>query len=155
MPALPARENGRPSEYDPAYIETIKRLAPLGATDRQLAILLNVSVPTINAWKKDHPEFLKSIQEQRQELDREIAYALYRAARAGDVKAMLAWLRNRDPENWRDRREVTHSGQITLSLDPAKLDQLTPDQRNALLRKLEEVDEAMRPFLLESPHKTQ
>jgi len=155
MPALPARENGRPSEYDPAYCETIKRLAPLGCTGKQIGILLNVSEVTVLAWQKDHPEFLRSIKEQRQALDEEIAYQLYRAARGGDVAAMKWWLKNRQPDMWKDMHEISHSGQITLSLDPAKLDQLTPDQRNALLRKLEEVDEAMRPFLLESPHKTQ
>ena len=26
--------------------------------------------------------------------------------------AMIFWLKNRDPENWRDRQEVEHSGGI-------------------------------------------
>ncbi len=76
----PARKAGRPSEYLPEYTDQAAKLCRLGAIDADLADFFEVSEVTINAWKKAHPEFLKSIKSGKALVDRDIAERLIERA---------------------------------------------------------------------------
>lgn len=112
----------------------------LGAIDEDLADLLCVSLATIKNWKKEHPdEFLAPIKEAKNERDEAIAESLYTKALGGnkviekkvtvnadgtkvstitereaqpDTTAQIFWLKNRQPDKWRDVRDQRHSGSI-------------------------------------------
>lgn len=124
-------KGGRPSSYKPEYIEQALKLARLGATDKEIADFFNVGEKTLNNWKTDHPEFLQSLKEGKLLSDAEVSSKLYHRALgyshadvdirvvAGeiiqtplikhyppDTTACIFWLKNRQPDKWRDKTEV-------------------------------------------------
>lgn len=132
---------GRPSSYKPEYAKQAKKLALLGATDRDLADFFEVNQQTIDNWKIRYPEFLGSLKLGKEEADGRVerslfqraigyeqdavkifmpkdavdpVYAPYRERVAPDVTACIFWLKNRKREEWRDRQEHEHTGKVTL-----------------------------------------
>lgn len=126
--AAPAR--GRPTLYQAAYAEQARRLALLGQTDAEMAAFFGVDERTINRWKQAHPDFCQSIKEGKADADAKVADALYQRALGyscpdthvsnyqGEVTltpitkhyppdpvSMIFWLKNRQPDKWRDRVE--------------------------------------------------
>lgn len=75
------KKTGRPSSFRPEYVEQVAKLCLLGATDKQMADFFEVSEVTFNAWKKEHPEFLKSLKEAKHLADAEIVHSLYHRAK--------------------------------------------------------------------------
>ncbi len=128
--------NGRPTAYKAEFDELAYNYCLLGAKDTQLAEFFDVSEQTINTWKKKHPSFLESLKRGKVSADAEVANALFNRAKgyavteekeeevsggegggsfkkvkhikhiAGDTTAQIFWLKNRQPELWRDKREV-------------------------------------------------
>ena len=68
---------GRPTNYKKEYDEQAYKLCLLGATDKEMADFFGVSEVTFNAWKKKHPEFLKSLKEGKSVADANVAKSLY------------------------------------------------------------------------------
>lgn len=122
---------GRPTDYLEEYNEQAKKLCLLGATDKELADFFDVAESTINLWKKAHPEFSESIKEGKLQADANVSERLYSRAmgyshpedkifnNAGsemvvktikhyppDTAAAIFWLKNRRPDNWRDKQEI-------------------------------------------------
>lgn len=125
---------GRPTSFRDAYVEQAYKLCLLGATDAELADFFGVSERTINTWKDEHPEFLQSIKAGKTPANANVAASLYRAAIGGgtvtetkeqvdaegkvtrttevrqlpaNVVAQIFWLKNREPDKWRDKFEST------------------------------------------------
>jgi len=132
-------KGGRPSKYKAEYAAQAAKLCKLGATDAQLADFFEVAVSTINLWKVQHPKFSESIRVPKAEADRRVEQSLYRRAMGyehdetdirvinntivttplrkhypPDTTAAIFWLKNRDPENWREKQEVEHSGNLRV-----------------------------------------
>lgn len=125
---------GRPSKFDPEYVEQAYKLALLGATDKQLADFWDVSEKTINNWKHDHPDFLQSLKAGKLAADATVSQSLFRRANGyshdavkifndretgvtqvpytehypPDTTAAIFWLKNRQPELWRDKIDVNN-----------------------------------------------
>lgn len=121
-------KRGRPSKYKDEYAELAYKFTLLGAIDTDLAKFFEVSEKLINTWKKKHPDFLQSIKRGKAEADSEIVEALHKRASGyewteegitkdgelvnvtkklpPDVTAIIFWLKNRQPDKWRDRHEV-------------------------------------------------
>ena len=51
---------GRPSKYDPSYVEQVYKLALLGMTDEEIATFFEVEKGTLYDWDIAHPEFQHS-----------------------------------------------------------------------------------------------
>lgn len=121
-------KGGRPSSFREEFIVQAEKLALLGATDKQLADFFGVSEVTLNAWKKEFPDFLKSLKKGKLEADAEIAQALFHRAKGysheavkffvidkavvaqsytehypPDTAAAIIWLKNRQPNTWREK----------------------------------------------------
>ena len=134
-------KTGRPSKYKPEYAEQARNYCVLGATDKDLAGFFDVSEVTVNAWKKAHPEFLKSLKAGKATADAAVAEALYRRAigcshdyervfvhegkpvkvtrtkhYTPDTAACIFWLRNRRPGQWRDKQEAP-LGELVIKID--------------------------------------
>ena len=133
---------GRPTKYRAEHAERAFRHCLLGATDEQLAALFNVGVHTIENWKRRHPDFLGAITSGKEDADSRVAEALFRRATGyshdavkifapkaeggepvvvpyteyypPDTQAASLWLRNRRPQDWRDKTDVAVSGQINF-----------------------------------------
>lgn len=130
----------RPSKYKPEFAEQAAKLCLLGATDAQLADFFEVSVSTINLWKVQHSEFSESIRVPKGLADERVEQSLFRRAMGyehdevdikvvdkeivmtpirkyypPDTTAMIFWLKNRNPAEWRDKVEQEHSGTVQIS----------------------------------------
>ena len=130
---------GAPEHYKPEYTEQAYKLCLLGATDASLANFFDVCEATINNWKNRHPEFLESLRRGKEVADSEIAYSLYHRAKGyshpedkifndggiplvvptvkhypPDATSAIFWLKNRNSQQWRDKQELEHSGEIKL-----------------------------------------
>lgn len=135
-------QTGRPTDYKDEYCEQAKKLCLLGATDKQLADFFSVTEQTVNNWKNDHPEFFESLKEGKQLADAKVAESLYNRARGyehtedkvfndngtpmvvptikhypPDSTACIFWLKNRDPEKWRDKTHLDHNINETPKLE--------------------------------------
>ena len=125
---------GRPTKYRPEFAEQARKLCRLGATDLDVANFFEVAVSTIYAWKITQPEFSDAIKRGKEVADdlvserlfaratgyshdavkiflprgtREPVYARYVEHHAPDTTAAIFWLKNRRPDQWRDRQELT------------------------------------------------
>ncbi len=127
---------GRPSDYDTKNTpRQALKACLMGATDADLADFFDVSETTINNWKTKYPEFLESIKEGKQVADSNIAKSLYQRALGyehpevhvsnyqgqitltdltkrypPDTTAGIFWMKNRQPNKWRDRKHTEISG---------------------------------------------
>lgn len=131
---------GRPTDYKPEFSAEAAELCAEGATDQELADYFGVSVRTLYRWKNTQPEFRQSLKAAKDASDERIERSLYERA-AGyerdevdirvvngeivqtpirkfyppDTTAAIFWLKNRQPENWRDKIETEHSGGLTVN----------------------------------------
>lgn len=132
---------GRPSKFKPEFVEQARKLAELGATDREVADFFDVDERTLNRWKHQHEEFCQSLKVGKETADARVEQALYRRAigyavdavkifmpagaekpvyapyveqHAPDTTAAIFWLKNRRPAEWRDKIEQVHSGSIGI-----------------------------------------
>jgi hypothetical protein len=129
---------GRPSKFKPEFTKQARKLTALGATVEDLADFFDVSLRTIDYWATRNAEFLQALKPGRDEADDRVERSLYRRATgytyetekifmpAGadepvrvqtlthvppDTTAMIFWLKNRRPNDWREKRDpVTGSG---------------------------------------------
>ena len=68
---------GRPTEFQPDFVDQARKLCLLGATDAQLADFFEVSETTINNWKNQFPEFLESVKSGKKIADAQVASSLF------------------------------------------------------------------------------
>lgn len=126
---------GRPSKYKEEFVKQAAKLAALGATDLEMADFFGVSHQTLNAWKVAHPEFLESLKIGKEKADERVEHSLYCRAMGysheetdirvvnneivmtpmikhypPDTTAMIFWLKNRKPAEWRDKVQQEHTG---------------------------------------------
>jgi len=137
-----AKGNGRPSKYDSNYHDKLVfKLCLLGATDKQIADIFEISEVTLNAWKNTQSSFLKSLKKGKEEADSKVAKSLFQRATGyeheedklfqydgnilseritkhypPDVVACIFWLKNRQPELWRDKTEIETSNKKTINV---------------------------------------
>lgn len=128
---------GRPSAFKPEYAEQAYNYALLGAIDAQLAEFFCVAESTINLWKKKHPEFANALTRGKTMADAQVAGSLFKRATGyshpethlncyegeiiltevtkhypPDTTACIFWLKNRQPDKWRDKVEVANTHKL-------------------------------------------
>ena len=118
------------SKYEDSFAQKARlACAELGATDKNLAELFGVCLRTIHYWKQRHPEFGQALKEGKEHFDSScVERSLLQAAlgaeyeeiheqngkvvkkvtrhKAPDIKACMFWLKNRQPQRWRDKAEM-------------------------------------------------
>lgn len=130
---------GRPTKYNPQFHpDLVGALAALGLTDEEICKRLKISKPTLYEWEKKYPDFSNSKRENKENPDRAIEGVLFEKATGkfyvteelldenGEVvnirrkqvppsdTALIFWLKNRKPADWRDKQEIEHSGGIAV-----------------------------------------
>ena len=78
-----------------------------GLTDDQIAHNIGISRATYYDWKNKHPDFLDALKRSKEVADYEVESALFKKAKMGDTTAQIFWLKNRRPEKWRDKTDMT------------------------------------------------
>jgi hypothetical protein len=134
-----AHPGGRPTLYKEDYVKQVYKLCLLSATDKEIADFFDIEESTLNLWKNEHPEFMESIKRGKIQADADIAKSLYNRAKGyshpdvhisnyqgevtvtpitkhypPDTAAAIIWLKNRQPDKWRDRIETTTDVTITI-----------------------------------------
>lgn len=141
-------KGGRKGKYGPWLTEEglirVKGWAQDGLTEKQIAQNMGISEATINVWKNRFPEFLESLREGKEVIDRQVENALLRRALGfeyeetkstveeggsgqnkrkvektkrvipPDTLAAKWWLMNRKPAEWRDQQHTEVSGAIDV-----------------------------------------
>lgn len=123
---------GRKTSYQPEFANQALVACKLGATDKDLATLFSVSETTINTWKDIHEEFSLALKRGKLDADIKVAESLYKRALGyshpdshisnfkgeitvtdttkhypPDTTAAIFWLKNRQPDKWRDKQEMS------------------------------------------------
>ncbi len=131
---------GRPTDYKDEFAAQAAKLCELGATDIELADFFDVSTSTIYLWRSKHEEFSEAVIAGKASADSRVERAFYNRAvgytfesekifqangeiiRAPtrehvppDAGAALNWLKNRQPDKWRDKVEHEHKGEVMLT----------------------------------------
>lgn len=83
----------------------LKGWARKGLTDEQIADKMNISASTLYEWIKKYSEISEALKKTKEIYDDEVEEALHKKALEGDTTAMIFWLKNRRPNDWRDKRE--------------------------------------------------
>lgn len=78
-----------------------------GLTDEQMAHNIGISCSTLYDWKNKHSEFSEVLKRSKEVADYEVENALFVKATSGDVTAQIFWLKNRKPDKWRDKADMT------------------------------------------------
>lgn len=139
------RGKGRPTSYSKKKADKALFLFSLGATEQEVADVLDISNKTLYNWYEKHPDFLHAKKENKSAIDEKVVNTLFQRATgaikikettinpdgsttvkekeiAPDTTAMIFWLKNRRPQDWRDKQEIEHSGEIHAHFDPEERD---------------------------------
>ena len=74
-----------------------------GLTQEQIARNMGVSLATLKLYIQKYQAISTTIKKGKEVIDFEVENALLQKALNGDVTAMIFWLKNRKPKNWRDK----------------------------------------------------
>ena len=99
-------KDGR-KEVDPEKVESF---AAQGLTMDQIASCLNICTATLYNRMGSELEVLEAIKRGRAKGIATISNALFQSGKGGNVTAQIFYLKNRQPEEWRDRRETEVTG---------------------------------------------
>lgn len=127
----------RHTKYRPEYDDQARRLTLMGSTIAELATFFEVGKTSVERWMEERPSFRAAIVGARDIADTKVVMSLRRRAlgysyteretvtddKGGtkvkvvekrmhpDVVAQIFWLKNRQSEKWRDRRDVHVTGE--------------------------------------------
>jgi transcriptional regulator with XRE-family HTH domain len=115
--------------------------AARGFTDKQVAKLFGVTKQTLTNWKREYPQFFASLKRGKAVADDQVELSLFQRAVGyshpdvhitsylgrvtitpiirhypPDTAAAFIWLKNRRPDNWRDRVELDHGVQAVVEI---------------------------------------
>ena len=122
----------RPTKYKPEFVEQAEKLCRLGATDVEVADFFKVSTVTLYRWQIQNDELCKALKVGKELADDRVEMSLFHRACGyshpdvdirvvggkivkteivrhypPDTTACIFWLKNRRPEEWRDKTEHT------------------------------------------------
>ena len=70
--------HGNTTKWNTNLIRLVYQLCLLGHTDEEVAKVMEVSIHTINNWKRTHPDFLKAMNEGKEIADGKVVEAFYK-----------------------------------------------------------------------------
>ncbi|WP_142414404.1 transposase [Hathewaya massiliensis] len=122
-----------------------------GLTDEQIAKNLGIGLTTFYKYKKEHSELSEVLKKGKEVIDFEVENALLKRALGyrykevtkeisevtgelevtkevekevlPDTTAQIFWLKNRKPQEWRDKQDIEHSGNMKIN-STTKLDSI-------------------------------
>lgn len=122
------RTRGRPELYEESWVQQAAFMARNGATDAEMAKELGCTLSTFYLRLNQYPDFSEAIKVGKAAYDQRVSNSLARRAIGyehetekvfsnglrvkviehvpPDTTAQIFWLKNRQPELWRDRKET-------------------------------------------------
>lgn len=112
-----ARKVGRPSKLSQEMVDRVTKLSLLGMTNEQIAGALQVATSTVSKWAAEDAQFSEALKAGREDADGNVVKSLYAKALEGDTTSCIFWLKNRRPQQWRDKVEMQHDGKLEVSIN--------------------------------------
>ena len=123
---------------EPEGLLKIEGWARDGLTDEQIAYNIGIHTATLYRWKEEHCEICEALKKGKEVIDRLVENALLKRALGyeyeevkekyemgvcvertvtkkeviPDTTAQIFWLKNRKPEEWRDKQNIHVEGNI-------------------------------------------
>lgn len=121
---------GRPTDYDPAYCDQVIEFLRDGYSVAAFAGHIGKAASTVELWRKVHPEFSEAVKigQAGAVLWWENRARAVARGEDGNPTAVIFGLKNRAPDQWRDKTEQEVSGQLGVTrierviVDPAPRD---------------------------------
>lgn len=110
-----------------------------GLTMDQIAKNMGITKPTLYKWQDKSVDLVNALKVNRDIADREVENALFKNAigftyteqqltddgmvvevekySKPNTTAQIFWLKNRKPEQWRDKQNIEHDGSINQNID--------------------------------------
>lgn len=109
---------GRPTDYRSEHCARVIELGRAGKSRAQIAAVLDISRQTLDNWQAAHPEFLEAMTRAK-----DLSLAWWETAgqegifeRSFNATAWGLQVRNRFPEDYRDKTELHHTGNGARSM---------------------------------------
>ena len=103
------RTDAKPDKYRPKLDATARSkiigALQVGADVKMAAAVVGCSARAIYGLRKRSEKFAQEMDDARAIADERIVKSLFDSARDGNVTAMIFWLKNRRPDQWRDRHD--------------------------------------------------
>ncbi|WP_419791589.1 helix-turn-helix domain-containing protein [Staphylococcus chromogenes] len=128
---------------EPDQLARIQGWARDGLTMEQIAYNMNINKTTLYKWQKKSDNLTNALKVSRDSADRQVENALFKNAigfhyteeqltddgEVVEVKkyskpnttAQIFWLKNRKPDEWREKQNVEHEGTINQNMNISKL----------------------------------
>lgn len=114
-----------------AQLERLVGAFEAGADWATAAKLIGVSVKTLRTAIANDPVAAERIADARAAADEVVIKSLYtRATVDKDTTAMIFWLKNRRPDEWRDRRDFNIESKVDVA------DVTSPEARDLRMREI-------------------
>ena len=135
-------KGGRPSKFDSRFPQMAAKLAKEGMNNKEIADFFDVSESTFYRWLEANTEFWESLKGSKEDADDLVEASLFKRAvgftqpetkvfmtkggnivthdmvkhHAPDTTAAIFWLKNRRPEQWREKANED-DGDFTITLN--------------------------------------
>ena len=136
--------------------------AKKGLTEEQISKNMGIAYSTLREWKKKYPAIEAALKKGKEVVDYEVESALFKRAMGyeyeeektyiqevdgvqtkrkeiikkqipPDTTAIIFWLKNRKPIEWRDRRHQILEGQVDLN-NKNPFDELTAEELRKIIK---------------------
>ena len=133
-----------------------------GLTDEQIAKNLDITPSTLYEWKRRYSEISEALKKGKEVVDIEVENALLKRSLGysyeekkvevseegtkvtktikevvPDTTAQIFWLKNRRPEQWRDKQDIEHSGAVNVR---KVYDEMSEEELMELAKKYEKIN---------------
>lgn len=108
----------RPSEYDPAICEILDGLGHEGEGMAEAIVACGIARETFYRWQELYPEFSNAVRQMRMRSqawwEEQGRRATFGGTDGFNATSFIFNMKNRFPDDWRDKQEVGHSGEIAI-----------------------------------------
>lgn len=116
---------GRPTEYRPEYCDAVIEAMSRGLSLTAFAGTIRVARETVYKWMSVHREFSDAVSRAKPARVLSLETKLLTSRKGAETTAAIFALRNADPTEWRDVRNVQHDHAHSVQV-------LTDAQLNAI-----------------------
>ena len=137
---------GRPSKFTKENKAKAEKLSRRGFTDAEVSEILGINHSTFTRWKQKHKDFCITLKDWKESSDENVKRSLYERACGyshpedkifcnngeiiiqvtrkhypPDPTSAIFWLKNRQPEKWRDKKDFEGKMELAVIYDNARV----------------------------------
>lgn len=112
---------GRPTKYDPAFCDRVIEMAKQGASKAEMALDLDIAYSTFDVWQNENEEFSEAVKRAERFSqgwwEKQGRLATFGGVEGYNATSFIFNMKNRFKDDWREKQEIEHSGNIGSALD--------------------------------------